>query len=269
MAFMRDRKRTILIEFGPIAQASDLSGIHVLHAKREDNIGFRNAFADRLRVAGCAVSKEGNDWLSAGDFKAAFDAASSKKGPTVDSNPSGAQKGETLHFERAIDMWAQIDDDADKDAGGIAFVVENMSASPITMLSCKCRVREHGGPESDRTKGKILTELETGWLDWEGKIIAGPLATLSGRGIARLPLFGVRPKSIAQKASFVLFRAPGQASTVTGPVGAISLEYIISSHGGQHFSVYVIPRRIDDGTMFVDIDSRPEELKFIKESKDG
>jgi predicted nucleotide-binding protein len=269
MAFMRDRQRTILIEFGSIAQASDLSGIQFLRAKHDDSVGFRNAFARRLRVAGCAVSTEGTDWLNAGEFSAAFNAASSKKRAGVEGYPSGTQEGEILHYERAIDMWASIDDDVDKDTGGIAFAVENRSASPITMLSCKCRVREHDGAGGDRAKGQILTELETGWLNWEGEIVAGPLATLKSHEIVRLPLFGVRPKSVSQKASLVLFRAPGQASTLTGPVGAISFEYVVSSQVGQHFSVSVVPRRIDNGTIFVDIDSRLEQLKLIKANKDS
>jgi predicted nucleotide-binding protein len=72
MAFMRDRSRTILVEFGPMVQASDLGGVHALRVHRGQDAAIRKQLADRLVKAGCAASTAGQDWLSAGDFDAAF-----------------------------------------------------------------------------------------------------------------------------------------------------------------------------------------------------
>ena len=72
MAFMRDRSRTILLEFGSMVQASDLSGVHALRVRRGQGAIIRKQLADRLVTAGCAVSTAGQDLLNAGDFDAAF-----------------------------------------------------------------------------------------------------------------------------------------------------------------------------------------------------
>jgi predicted nucleotide-binding protein len=70
MAFMRDRKRTILVEFGPMTEASDLSGIHTLRVRRGQGVAIRQELAERLKSAGCEVNTAGQDWLTAGDFDA-------------------------------------------------------------------------------------------------------------------------------------------------------------------------------------------------------
>jgi predicted nucleotide-binding protein len=72
MAFMRDRSRTVLLEFGRMVQASDLSGVHALRVQKGQSTAIRKQLADRLISAGCAVSTAGQDWLNAGDFDAAF-----------------------------------------------------------------------------------------------------------------------------------------------------------------------------------------------------
>lgn len=72
MAFMRDRDRTILVELGSTDMLSDLHGVHALRAKRESTTALRHQLMTRLQTAGCNVSVSGADWLSAGNFEAAF-----------------------------------------------------------------------------------------------------------------------------------------------------------------------------------------------------
>ena len=72
MAFMRDRKRTILLEFGSTDMLSDLHGVHALRIQPGSGAEMRKEFAERLSTAGCHVSTEGTDWLRTGDFEAAF-----------------------------------------------------------------------------------------------------------------------------------------------------------------------------------------------------
>lgn len=69
MAFMRDRNRTILLSFGSTDMLSDLHGVHALRVTQGGEIELRHQFASRLQTAGCRVSLQGTDWLSAGDFE--------------------------------------------------------------------------------------------------------------------------------------------------------------------------------------------------------
>jgi|tagenome__1003787_1003787.scaffolds.fasta_scaffold20826217_2 hypothetical protein len=87
MAFMRDRRRTILLEFGLTDMLSDLHGVHALQVRSGSGAEMRKRLADRLRTAGCPVSTEGSDWLSAGNFDAAF------LNETSGSQPDGATSG--------------------------------------------------------------------------------------------------------------------------------------------------------------------------------
>ncbi|MDX6439228.1 MAG: hypothetical protein QOF45_1811 [Gaiellaceae bacterium] len=66
MAFGRDDKRTLLVEFGKLRPFSDVGGRHVL--RFDGTIGHRQALAVRLRDAGCEVDMDGEDWHTAGDF---------------------------------------------------------------------------------------------------------------------------------------------------------------------------------------------------------
>src|SRR3954454_177935 len=72
MAFMRDRRRTVLLDFGSTEMLSDLHGVSALRVKPGSGAEMRKQLADRLRTAGCPVSTEGGDWLSAGNFEAAI-----------------------------------------------------------------------------------------------------------------------------------------------------------------------------------------------------
>jgi hypothetical protein len=72
MAFMRNRSRTILLDFGSTDMLSDLHGVHALRVRPGAGAEMRKQLADRLRTAGCPASTEGSDWMSAGNFDAAF-----------------------------------------------------------------------------------------------------------------------------------------------------------------------------------------------------
>lgn len=66
MAYGKDPNRAVLVEIGKVRPFSDISGRHLVkfYGTAED----RNILANRLRLAGCDINLEGNDWLSAGDF---------------------------------------------------------------------------------------------------------------------------------------------------------------------------------------------------------
>ena len=66
MAYGKDPNRAVLVEIGKIRPFSDISGRHLVKFKGtpED----RNILARRLKLVGCDVNLEGNDWLSVGDF---------------------------------------------------------------------------------------------------------------------------------------------------------------------------------------------------------
>ena len=66
MAYGKDPNKAILVEIGELRPFSDISGRHLVKFKGtpED----RNILANRLKLVGCDVNLEGNDWLSVGDF---------------------------------------------------------------------------------------------------------------------------------------------------------------------------------------------------------
>src|SRR5207249_788909 len=51
MAFDRDRRRTLLVQLGPLRPFSDIAGLHVVHLN--DTPERRKALVDRLKSAGC------------------------------------------------------------------------------------------------------------------------------------------------------------------------------------------------------------------------
>jgi len=66
MAMGRDPSRTVLVELGKLRPFSDVAGRHAVRIN--DSAARRKDLAQRLEVAGCAVSLAGDDWLAAGDF---------------------------------------------------------------------------------------------------------------------------------------------------------------------------------------------------------
>ncbi|MCH8565195.1 nucleotide-binding protein [Nesterenkonia sp. LB17] len=68
MALGRDPKRTVLVEVGEVRPFSDVAGRHAI--KLSNAPATRQALANRLRTAGCAVDLHGTDWHTSGDFAA-------------------------------------------------------------------------------------------------------------------------------------------------------------------------------------------------------
>ncbi|GGX04948.1 hypothetical protein GCM10010297_28120 [Streptomyces malachitofuscus] len=75
MALAFQPSRTVLLQFGELRPATDLGGLN--HITVTDTPDFRSKLASRLELAGCPVRRQGQDWLSAGDFGAlhAYDRA--------------------------------------------------------------------------------------------------------------------------------------------------------------------------------------------------
>jgi predicted nucleotide-binding protein len=71
LAFGRHPERTILVELGPspLRRVSDVMGRHTVRI--DNSPEKRNALANRLKTAGCAVDLGGTDWFKAGNFDAA------------------------------------------------------------------------------------------------------------------------------------------------------------------------------------------------------
>jgi predicted nucleotide-binding protein len=70
MAMGLNRERTILVQLGPIRQASDFDGLNAV--RLTNAASTRGALRSRLQTAGCSVSESGNDWMSpaaGGDFE--------------------------------------------------------------------------------------------------------------------------------------------------------------------------------------------------------
>jgi hypothetical protein len=70
MAFMHDRGRTILLDFGCPNVMSDLRGVLTLQVEEGSEQEFRIQFRQRLLDAGCPVATHGTDWLTSGNFEA-------------------------------------------------------------------------------------------------------------------------------------------------------------------------------------------------------
>jgi hypothetical protein len=67
MAFGRSPDNTVMVEVGKLRPFTDVSG---RHAVRLDNFAAsRLELAAMLENAGCAVDREGGDWLTVGDFR--------------------------------------------------------------------------------------------------------------------------------------------------------------------------------------------------------
>lgn len=66
MAFGRHQDRTILVQIGRLRPFSDVGGRHVVHLSNDSTA--RQAFLNRLEIAGCAINQKGTDWHHEGDF---------------------------------------------------------------------------------------------------------------------------------------------------------------------------------------------------------
>lgn len=66
LAMGRDSERTIMVEVGDLRPFSDISGRHIV--RLDESSEKRHDLASRLEAAGCAVNRDGTDWLGAGRF---------------------------------------------------------------------------------------------------------------------------------------------------------------------------------------------------------
>lgn len=85
MAIAHGRERTVVVEFGDIRGPSDMQGINTIRLQKGGGEAFRTAFAARLRTAKCKLDQSGSDWLSQGDFDAAFSVHATSVSPAPPS----------------------------------------------------------------------------------------------------------------------------------------------------------------------------------------
>jgi len=94
MALGRDAKRTVLVEVGEVRPFSDVAGRHAIRLSNAP--ASRQALANRLRTAGCAVDLNGTDWHTTGDFTA--------PPPPGDGLPLGRRLPSGAPARKAIDF---------------------------------------------------------------------------------------------------------------------------------------------------------------------
>lgn len=68
MAFNRDRKRVVFVEFGSVSLFTDIGGIHILRPTNASS-GDRSALRSKLKGMGCAIDSMSSDWIKTGDFE--------------------------------------------------------------------------------------------------------------------------------------------------------------------------------------------------------
>ena len=66
IAFGYMPERTILIDFAPATDFSDIAGRHTV--RMNNSAESRHMLAERLKLSGCVVDTSGGYWLTAGDF---------------------------------------------------------------------------------------------------------------------------------------------------------------------------------------------------------
>lgn len=94
MALGRNAKRTVLVEIGDVRAFSDVAGRHAI---RLTNAGSgRQALANRLKTAGCAVDLTGTDWHTTGDF--------TPPSPLGDGLALGRRVPSSPHVRKALDF---------------------------------------------------------------------------------------------------------------------------------------------------------------------
>lgn len=94
MALGRDAKRTVLVEVGEVRPFSDVAGRHAI--RLSNATASRQALAERLRTAGCAVDLNGTDWHTTGDFTA--------PAPPGDGLPLGRRLPRSASARKVLDF---------------------------------------------------------------------------------------------------------------------------------------------------------------------
>jgi len=68
LALGKYRRRTILVEFGPIRTFSDLRGMWILRYQDQDDLSFRKRLIRLLKMAQCPADDSTDLWKTAGTF---------------------------------------------------------------------------------------------------------------------------------------------------------------------------------------------------------
>jgi|SRR5271167_1340958 len=114
MAFGRYPERTILVKLGYLRLFSDIDGRNFIRIS--DSVSARQALADRLATAGCAVNIKGKDlWHTAGNFDAAIHDADLHDRPThiqLKAIKREAQFDQAAMYKRKV--WIQFINQSDK-----------------------------------------------------------------------------------------------------------------------------------------------------------
>jgi hypothetical protein len=255
MAFMRDRKRTILLEFGSIAQASDLNGIHTLRVSKPVGPEFRSLLLDGLEAAGCAASRKGQDWLTAGNFEAGFLEAISSAPPVRSPAGSQASKG-ALSFHRSGTLDVGMDEHK---FTSIMVALENTSNWRINGIYCLCKVR--GGPGSG-IEGNLIRQVQVPFVNWDEEILDDAPDLIAGDSI-RLPLVGAVFDPSTNLTTFWLLTGRGSATHLSEPKNAITFEFTIGhSEGSQRINLTPLKVTASAAKFLMQIDSVNEEIEF-------
>lgn len=261
MAFMRDRNRTILLEFGSLSQASDLHGIHTIRASPESGAELRNQIAERLKIAGCAVVTDGEDWLRAGNFSSAFLATGTKK-QNIET-PTKPREISTK-IERTSDIEILVTSDEPghvETANFMALAIEN--TSDILLSNITSRVSIRGGMHSG-IPDRIFKQLKNVWFDWEGNIHEGVIPTFRPGDVIKMPIVGIDLLSLSEedKLRFCLLNGSKDLQTLIAPKMSIQLEYVINSDNGIILRRTLTPRKLHNRTVEFEFDDKIEYLNF-------
>ena len=123
MAMQRDRKRTVIVQFGVTRTASDFHGLQELRYEGCTDAEFRNYFVAKLTAAGCTPNQSGSSWFTAGNF----DALAKQSVPLATQGPS------PVGTSAAIDRLRKLGEEAP----GISFE-DSGERSRVTMMTEAC-----------------------------------------------------------------------------------------------------------------------------------
>ena len=114
MALGTHPHRTLILSLGSYRKFSDIDGRHIVHLSNK--LAHRQAVADRLKAAGCAVKTDHKaDWHTAGDFDVAVedaDLASGKDKIRLKTFSREYRFAATADFKRKI--WIQFRNETDE-----------------------------------------------------------------------------------------------------------------------------------------------------------
>lgn len=117
MALGHAPDRTVLVECGKLRPFSDIAGRHML--RMNDSQHSRQALAQRLQTAGCAVDLSGTDWHDEGDFELAQQDAGQERAAPESPADGPRQAGPGISVEARKILEALDERDASGGAEGV------------------------------------------------------------------------------------------------------------------------------------------------------